>query len=102
MENFWFSVFDNKIELVEEKDNNVVATKQWSIWFLKRIFLRNKKSIIYKTKKWNRISGIRFLTLSFKNMKYKWNIKSRKNKEKSRLLFYTYSYVKKLGNKIAL
>ena len=65
------------VELVEEKGNDVVATKQWSVWFLKGFFLRNKKSIIYKTKKWNKISGIRFLTLSFKNMKNRWNVKSR-------------------------
>jgi len=67
-------MFNSKSELFEKRGDNVVATEERSTWFIKALFLRNEKTIIYKRESRNRNAKIKFF---LKDMKDKCNIKSR-------------------------
>ena len=81
-------MFDDKSELIKKRKDNIIATKEKSICFFKEFFLWNEKTIIYKRKKWDK--DIESLYSFFKNVKNRWNIESKKNKRKSKVLFYIY------------
>ena len=101
MENFKFSMFNGKFKLVKEQINNIITPEKNSISFIKYFILWDKRSIIYKRKKWDR--NIEICSSFFKSMKNEWNIKSRKNRRKnrgkSRILFYIYIYAEKKRTK---
>ena len=54
MENFRFSIFGSESKLVKEWSDNVITIEKNSISFIKHFILWNKKSIVYKRKKWDR------------------------------------------------
>ena len=98
MKDFRFSVFDNKSKLIKQRWNDAITTKKMCICFFKEFFLWNEKSIVNERKK--RDSDIEIFWSFLKNVKDEWNIKSWKNKRKSRTLSYTYIYIEERGNKI--
>ena len=47
-------MFNNKTKLIKKSRNNIVTTKENQIGFFENIFLKYKKTIIYKRKKRDR------------------------------------------------
>jgi len=48
MKNFSFGVFNYKTKLFKQNDQYIIATKKMIVWYVKRIALWDKKSIVYK------------------------------------------------------
>ena len=71
MENFWFSIFDNKAELNKNKSDNVVAIKREAFDFSKVLSWEINSLLSTKERNKTGISRERFLTLFFENVKKK-------------------------------
>jgi len=54
MKNLWFCMFDSETKLFKKRENDIITTKKICIWFFKKNFLRNEKTVIYKRKSGDR------------------------------------------------
>ena len=83
-------MFNSESELFEKRKENVIATDEKSIWFIKALLLRNEITVIYKRESKNRNIRIKIFWLFLKDMKNRCNIENRYNGIKSRPLAYFY------------